>query len=242
MILRRAASRASRGAPFPLLKWQQRQGEEREFHEQVRIIHRRTCHRRSSLAAAIGLAVSLALAGLVLLLAGSAQAAGGLQFKTSAGPVAAPLLTTDVEIRVTGHVARATVRQSFRNPHADWYEGIYTFPLPENAAVDQLRMRVGERVVEGEIRERQAAKASYEQAKTEGRRATLVEQERPNIFTTSAANIGPGETIQIEIEYQQTLRYDQGRTAALPDGRRTALRAQRRRGRRAHRARRAAAR
>jgi Ca-activated chloride channel family protein len=166
-----------------------------------------------ALAAATGLAVSLALAGLVLLLAGSAQAAGGLQFKTSAGPVAAPLLATDVEIRVTGHVARATVRQSFRNPHADWYEGVYTFPLPENAAVDQLRMRVGERVVEGEIRERQAAKASYEQAKTEGRRATLVEQERPNIFTTSLANIGPGETIQVEIEYQQTLRYDQGRYA-----------------------------
>ena len=108
-------------------------------------------------------------------------------------------------------MARATVRQSFRNPHADWFEGIYSFPLPENAAVDHLRMRIGERVVEGEIRERQAAKASYEQAKTEGRRATLVEQERPNIFTTSVANIGPGETVQVEIEYQQTLRYDQGR-------------------------------
>jgi len=166
-----------------------------------------------ALAAATGLAVSIALAGLVLLLAGNAQASGGLQFKTSAGPVTAPLLATDVEIRVTGHVARATVRQSFRNPHADWYEGVYTFPLPENAAVDQLRMRVGERVLEGEIRERQAAKASYEQAKTEGRRATLVEQERPNIFTTSVANIGPGQVIQVEIEYQQTLRYDQGRYA-----------------------------
>jgi Ca-activated chloride channel family protein len=163
------------------------------------------------LAAAVGLFVSIVLAGAAMLLAGSAQAAGELQFKTSAGPVSAPLLATDVEIRVTGHVARATVRQSFRNPHADWYEGIYSFPLPENAAVDHLRMRIGERVVEGEIRERQVAKASYEQAKTEGRRATLVEQERPNIFTTSVANIGPGESIQVEIEYQQTLRYDQGR-------------------------------
>lgn len=164
------------------------------------------------LAAAIGLLVSIVLAGMVLLLAGSAQAAGGsLQFKTSAGPVVAPLLDTDVEIRVTGHVARAKVRQTFRNPQAEWFEGIYTFPLPENAAVDRLRMRIGRRMVEGEIRERAAAKASYEQAKTEGRRATLVEQERPNIFTTSVANIGPGESIQVEIEYQQTLRYDQGR-------------------------------
>lgn len=164
------------------------------------------------LAAAIGLFVSILLAGATMLLAGSAQAAGGtLQFKTSAGAITAPLLDTDVEIRVTGHVARATVRQNFRNPHADWFEGVYTFPLPENAAVDHLRMRIGERVVEGEIRERQAAKASYEQAKAEGRRATLLEQERPNIFTSSVANIGPGETVQIEIEYQQTLRYDQGR-------------------------------
>ena len=165
------------------------------------------------LAAAIGLFVSIALAGMALLLASSAQAAGELQFKTSAGPVAAPLLATDVEIRVTGHIARATVRQNFRNPHPDWYEGVYSFPLPENAAVDHLRMRVGERVVEGEIHERLTAKASYEQAKTEGRRATLVEQERPSLFTTSVANIGPGETIQVEIEYQQTLRYDQGRYA-----------------------------
>lgn len=166
------------------------------------------------LATAVGLLVSIVLAGATMLLAGSAQAAGGtLQFKTSAGAITAPLLDTDVEIRVTGHVVRATVRQNFRNPHADWYEGVYTFPLPENAAVDHLRMRIGERVVEGEIRERQAAKASYEQAKAEGRRATLLEQERPNIFTSSVANIGPGEAIQIEIEYQHTLRYDQGRYA-----------------------------
>jgi Ca-activated chloride channel family protein len=162
------------------------------------------------------LCASIVFAGAALLLAGSAQAAeepraGELRFKTSAESVSAPLLATDVQIRVTGHIARATVRQNFRNPHADWYEGIYTFPLPENAAVDHLRMRIGEHVVEGEIRERQTAKASYEQAKTEGRRATLIEQERPNIFTSSVANIGPGEAVEVEIEYQQTLRYDQGR-------------------------------
>jgi len=169
-----------------------------------------------ALAAAVGLCVSIVFAGAALLLAGSAQAAaeprtGELRFKTGAGSINAPLLATDVHIRVTGHVARATVRQSFRNPHADRFEGIYTFPLPENAAVDRLRMRIGERVVEGEIRERQTAKASYEQAKSERRHATLIEQERPNIFTSSVANIGPGEAIEVEIEYQQTLRYNQGR-------------------------------
>jgi Ca-activated chloride channel family protein len=123
----------------------------------------------------------------------------------------APLLATDVEIRVTGHVARAKVTQRFRNPHPDWYEGTYVFPLPENSAVDRLRMRIGERIVEGEVREKEAARKTYAEAKTEGRRAALIEQERPNIFTTSVANIAPGEEIRVEIEYQQTLRYDQGR-------------------------------
>ena len=149
---------------------------------------------------------------LVLVLAAPA-ARGELVLKPRGGSAVqtAPLVSTDVDIRVTAHVARARVVQRFRNPHPDWYEGVYIFPLPENAAVDRLRMRIGERLVEGEIREKQAAKASYEQAKAEGRRATLLEQERPNIFTSSVANIGPGEEIGIELEYQQTLRYDQGR-------------------------------
>jgi Ca-activated chloride channel family protein len=142
------------------------------------------------------------------------DAAGGtLLLKSNANgeTFAVPLLATDVEIRVSGMVARAAVRQRFRNPHSEWYEGVYVFPLPESAAVDHLRMRIGDRVVEGEIRERQAAKAAYEQAKQSGRRATLLEQERPNIFTSSVANIGPGEEIEVELEYQQQLRYEQTR-------------------------------
>ena len=153
----------------------------------------------------------------VALLGGKALAneaeRGGLLLKSRHHGAAqhAPLLETDVEIRVTGHVARAKVSQRFRNPHPDWYEGTYVFPLPENAAVDRLRMRIGERIVEGEVREKEQAKKSYAEAKAEGRRAALIEQERPNIFTSSVANIAPGEEIRIEIEYQQTLRYDQGR-------------------------------
>jgi Ca-activated chloride channel family protein len=124
--------------------------------------------------------------------------------------VPAPTLKTDVNIVVTGIVARASVRQEFTNPSAAWAEGIYVFPLPEDAVVDRLRMKVGDRSIEGVIQERSTAKAQYEQAKQEGRRASLVEQERPNIFTTSVANIAPGAAITIEIEYQQTVRYDTG--------------------------------
>ncbi len=138
--------------------------------------------------------------------------AGRLFFKRDDGAsfVAAPLVNTDVEIKVSGLVARATVRQKFKNLGQEWVEGIYVFPLPENSAVDRMRLRVGERLIEGRIEERQQAQRTYQQARNEGRRAGLIEQERPNIFTTSLANIGPGEEIAVEIEYQEDLRYDQG--------------------------------
>jgi Ca-activated chloride channel family protein len=153
---------------------------------------------------------------LTLLLCLSLQALAsepGLQLRarSDGSTQPAPLLATDVEIRVTGHVARAKVTQRFLNPHPDWYEGVYVFPLPENAAVDRLRMKIGERIVEGEVREKAQAKKTYAEAKAEGRHAALLEQERPNLFTSSVANIAPGEEVRVEIEYQQTLRYDQGR-------------------------------
>lgn len=122
--------------------------------------------------------------------------------------IRSPTLSTDVKISVSGMVARAVVAQQFKNDSPDWVEGIYVFPLPENAAVDRLRMQVGDRLIEGQIRERAQARAEYEAARDRGSRASLVEQERPNIFTSSVANLGPGETLTVEIEYQQTLRYE----------------------------------
>ncbi|HEY6084264.1 MAG TPA: marine proteobacterial sortase target protein, partial [Nitrospira sp.] len=140
---------------------------------------------------------------------------GSLLFRTTEADrfIPAPILKTDVQITVTGIVARTRLAQEFINPSRekdDWAEGIYVFPLPDTAAVDHLRMKVGERVIEGQIKERAEAKKVYEQAKQDGKRASLVEQERPNIFTTSVANIAPGDRITVEIEYQETVRYDQG--------------------------------
>ncbi len=140
---------------------------------------------------------------------------GSLLFKTNeAGRfIPAPTLRTDVRISVTGMIARTTLTQEFTNPsheQDDWAEGIYVFPLPETAAVDHLRMTVGERTIVGEIKERAEAKRVYEQAKHDGKRASLVEQERPNIFTTSVANIAPGDKITVEIQYQESVRYDLG--------------------------------
>lgn len=123
----------------------------------------------------------------------------------------APTVDTDVHMDVSGTIARVTVRQTFVNDSPSWREAIYAFPLPDNAAVDRLRLRVGERVIEGRIEEKQRARRTYQKARAEGKRAGLVEQERPNIFTTSVANIAPGSRIAVEIAYQQTVRFDAGR-------------------------------
>ena len=126
------------------------------------------------------------------------------------GYLPAPVLSTTVEMHVTGVIARAVVRQEFTNPGHAWTEGVYVFPLPENAAVDHLRMEIGDRMVEGVIQERSAAKATYEAAKQGGRGTALIEHERPNVFTTSVANIAPNATIAIEIQYQHRLQYNAG--------------------------------
>ena len=107
---------------------------------------------------------------------------------------------------VSGPTIRARVTQIFRNPTSDWVEAVYVYPLAEGGAVDTLKMVIGDRVVVGEIKERQAARIVYEQARQEGRKAALTEQERPNIFTNSVANIGPGETVLVQIEYQEPVR------------------------------------
>ena len=138
---------------------------------------------------------------------------GSLLLSTEARGVylPAPSLETEVEMRIRGPIARVQVRQRFHNPTDAWVEGVYVFPLPERSAVDGLRMVVGDRVIEGQIREREEAKTVYEQAKREGRKASLVEQERPNLFTTSVANLGPDETVEVVLHYQEDLRYDAGR-------------------------------
>ncbi|MEZ7981919.1 MAG: marine proteobacterial sortase target protein [Myxococcota bacterium] len=137
--------------------------------------------------------------------------AGGLLFQTEDGYRQAPTLGTDVEINAAGLIARTKVTQRFTNPTEEWVEGIYVFPLPEGSAVDSLRLRIGDRIIEGRVEERARAKATYQKAKREGRKASLVEQERPNIFTTRIANLGPGETIEVVLTFQEELHYDAGR-------------------------------
>ena len=129
---------------------------------------------------------------------------GSLLLRSADGTfVEAPRLGADYDVTVSGPTARARVTQMFRNDAAGFVEAVYVYPLPPGAAVDTLKMIVGERVVVGSIKERRAAKVIYEAAKAAGRKAALVEQERPNLFTNSVANIGPGETVLVQIEYQE---------------------------------------
>src|SRR5882757_4070158 len=120
--------------------------------------------------------------------------------------VEAPLVGTDVDLVVSGPTARARVTQIFHNPTDGWVEAVYVYPLPEGSAVDTLKMVVGDRVIVGDIKDRKTAREAYEQAKSVGQKAGLMEQERPNIFTNSVANIGPHETVVVQIEYQEPVR------------------------------------
>ncbi len=117
-------------------------------------------------------------------------------------------LSTDVQVTINGVVARTKITQTFSNQTEEWLEGIYRFPLPENSAVDTLKMIIGEQIIEGEIQEKKQAEKTYQAAKKAGKRASLVKQVRPNLFTTKLANIGPNEQIKVQIEFQQLIHID----------------------------------
>jgi Ca-activated chloride channel homolog len=174
---------------------------------------------------------SAAIAGLcVLLIAGIACRAafaavdseaqsGTLYLKAApdAEPVEALRVSTDIRAQVTGNVARVHVTQQFTNPSNDWVAGLYVFPLSADSAVDELAMRLGDRTVRGEIHERGHAHALFDAASSAGKRASIVDQERPNLFSTSVANIAPHSSITVEIAYLETIPYHDAKyTLRLP--------------------------
>jgi Ca-activated chloride channel family protein len=186
-----------------------------------------TAHRRSFKSQLDTIVAIVAfLAALAVTLAGQVWAAGqklalvtpndvtaGSLLLKSDEPgkyIPAPLLSTDYTVTISGPTARTIVTQRFRNPADGYVEGVYAFPLPEDSAVDTLKIVEGNRVIVGEIKERQEAKVIYEEAKAAGQAAALLEQERPNLFTNSVANIGPHETVVVQIEYQETVKQSAG--------------------------------
>ncbi|WP_199246568.1 VIT domain-containing protein [[Phormidium] sp. ETS-05] len=136
---------------------------------------------------------------------------GGLYGQTEDGKQETfPLKHTEVSAKIAGNVSRVEVVQSFANPYNLPLEAIYKFPLPDEAAVDDMEIRIGDRIIKADIKKREEAQQIYQQAKQQGKTAALLEQERPNIFTQSVANIRPGETIEIVIRYTDSLPFDSG--------------------------------
>jgi Ca-activated chloride channel family protein len=112
-----------------------------------------------------------------------------------------------VHFSISGMVATVQVEQTFSNNTEAYMEGVYAFPLPDSAAVHSLEMLIGERRIVGRIRERAQAKKIYQAARKAGKKASLVEQQRPNLFTNRVANIGPGEEITVRMEYVQAVDF-----------------------------------
>ncbi len=136
---------------------------------------------------------------------------GALVAETDEGTeVPLPLKHTDVRAEVLGYIATVRVTQQFHNPFDAKIEAKYVFPLPHNAAVNEFVMAIGQRRIRGIIRERKEAEQIYEQAKRQGYVASLLTQERPNVFSQSVANLEPGKAIYIELNYFHTLAWVDG--------------------------------
>ena len=115
---------------------------------------------------------------------------------------------TDVDAKVSGNIAEVEVVQTFANPYDQPLEAIYKFPLPDDAAVDDMEIKVGNQTIRGLIKRKEEAEEIYEEAKEEGKTAALLEQERDNIFSQSLANILPGEEIEVTIRYSNSLKFE----------------------------------
>jgi len=124
--------------------------------------------------------------------------------------IALPLKHTDVKGQISGYIATVEVTQQFQNPYDDKIEAVYVFPLPQNAAINEFIMVIGKRKIRGIIRERKEAERIYKEARRQGHVASLLTQERPNIFTQKVANIEPGKQIDVNIKYFNTLAYVDG--------------------------------
>ncbi|RFF26741.1 MULTISPECIES: marine proteobacterial sortase target protein [unclassified Wenzhouxiangella] len=151
---------------------------------------------------------------LLLLVFGSAPATESgmwLERQEAGSREEALALATEVDIQVTGMLAMVEVRQRFFNQTGGWAEGVYRFPVPDRAAVEQLQIRLGQRLIEGEIQEREAARATYEAARDQGQIAGLVERDQGNLFSTRVANIPPGEMVEIRIGFTQPVIFEHGR-------------------------------
>jgi len=135
---------------------------------------------------------------------------GALMTKLEQREVPLPLKHTEVRAFIQGGIGSVQVSQQFQNPYSSKIEAVYVFPLPHDAAVNEFVMTIGERRIRGIVRERKEAEQLYTEAKRQGYVASLLTEERPNVFTQSVANIEPGKEILVELKYFHNLSYVDG--------------------------------
>jgi Ca-activated chloride channel homolog len=132
---------------------------------------------------------------------------GSLSGSIDAKKIQLPLAGIDINAKIVNRAASVTIKQKFRNPYKDFLEATYIFPLAGGIAVDRFEMRVGDRILVGQIDERQEARRQYAQAIQSGKRTALLEQERDDVFTVSVGNLVPGEEVEITLTYSERLPY-----------------------------------
>jgi Ca-activated chloride channel family protein len=132
-----------------------------------------------------------------------------LETKTGAQSQAL-LLDTDLQGKISGLIASLTLTQTFRNPSPEWVNGRYVFPLPEGASVDSLTLTTDDKILRGVVKEKEQAKKEFKAAKNAGKKAGLLQQHRPNLFSMSLANIPPNGTIVAKITWVETVTFDSG--------------------------------
>lgn len=137
--------------------------------------------------------------------------AGQIRFQSVGSSTSALHLGSEVVFSVNGFIAHVELTQRFKNQTDAWQEALYLLPMNQGAAVQEMEMQIGDRVIRAEIKEKQAAKKIYNAARKAGKKASLVQQARPNLFRQSVANIAPHEEIVVRLKFVQPVDYDNGR-------------------------------
>ena len=121
-----------------------------------------------------------------------------------------PLEASHAEVYISGIIADVTLTQTYRNNSDSTMEAIYVFPGSSQSAIYDMEMQIGTRIIKAELEEKDAAKLKYKKARQEGKRTSLLEQHRPNVFQMNVANILPGERIKVRIKYTEKLIPENG--------------------------------
>ncbi len=121
-----------------------------------------------------------------------------------------PLKDTEVHVNINGTIAETYVTQTYANEGKNPISATYVFPASTGVTVHGMKMQIGDQVITAKIKEREEAKEEYEQAKSEGKSASLLEQQRPNVFTMNLSNLMPGQTIRLELHYTELVHATDG--------------------------------